>query len=232
MPNDTSRTTTGRGDGPVFTLTPPATPEDAVLKGGPQGDQPAGAIERVYLQRHGRINGPDDVQLFVQAIPDECLGVAVQVELRDVNFSPGGRRRAVSHIVAPGTLIRPEHLRYEAQFAGPTWSERILTGLCAFANTLHSEREALRAGEAFVRETVDYRNPDNALEILRARGCEIHNEAAVRALVEGDPGPTYYGSLDLDENGESWERGGGRWIDRISRQAAEAGALTEPPERQ
>lgn len=230
MPNDNSRTTADRDDSPPFTLTPPANPQDAVLYGGRQGDQPAGAIERVHLQRLGRIVGPDTVRLFVEAIP-HGRSAAVRVELRDRQPSPDGPQHAVTHIIDPGELIAQEHFSYEAHFRSPHWSERILAGLCQIANALYRQRAALLAGEAFIRETVDYRDPESALALLRDRGCEIHDAAAVRALVEADPGLTYYGTLDLDENGDSWERSGGPWIDAITAKAAKAGALTEPPER-
>jgi hypothetical protein len=207
-----------------FTLTPPASPADATLPGGPQADAPAGAVERVFLQRGRRIAGPSELALLVRAVPFRG-GTSVQVELRDPE-STGGAQRALSVIVEPSLLITDD----EFGFANPQWSELVLARLCEYANQLYRDRVALRTGEEFIGERIEYSDPDEGIALLRARGCEIHDADAIRKLIAADPGPLFYGSVDLDEHGHDWAHGGGRWIERIQRRALDAGALSEPPE--
>jgi hypothetical protein len=219
-----STPSTPTSGGEPFTLIPPASPEEATLLGGPQGDFPAGAVERVFLQRRRRISGPNDLGLLVRAVPDSRGGGVVHIELRELAGAPV--ERGVSVTVVPSLLIADD----EFGFDKPQWSEVVLTRLCEFANRLYRDRVALLTGEEFIRERIDYSDPDNALALFRARGCEIHDEAVIRKLIAADPGPLFYGSVDLDEHGDDWAHGGGRWIERIQHRALDAGALTEPPE--
>jgi hypothetical protein len=213
----TPSTPTHDGDEP-FTLTSPASPDAVRLLGGPQGDQPAGAVARVFLQRGGRISGPSDLVLAVHAIP--YFGTAaVQIELHE--REPTTQVHRVLTVIVASTLLVTD-----CEFRRADWAELILARLCRYANALYRDRAALVAGEEFIRERIDYSKPEHAIALLRARGCEIHDEPALRRLVERDPGPLFYGSIDLDEHGDNWAHGGGRWLDRIQRQAREAGALS------
>jgi hypothetical protein len=55
----------------------------------------------------------------------------------------------------------------------------------------------------------------------------VNDHAAVERLVREDPGPLYYGDLDLCEDGRSWEASGGPWADRLQQQLTELGAIGE-----
>jgi len=214
----TPSTSSAGNEGP-FTLMPPASPQDGPWHGGPQGDFPAGAVETVFLVRRRRISGPKDLGLLVAATPNGRGGACVHIELRDLE---NPLERGVSFRVPASQLIADDEFGY----ANPQWSELILARLCEYANQLYRDRVALLAGEAFLSETVDYSDPENGIALLVDRGGQIHDEPAIRRLLEADPGTTYYGNLDLDAEGHDWDHGGGRWIDRIESQARQAGGLT------
>lgn len=218
----TPSTSSAGNEGP-FTLVAPASPQDGPWHGGPQGDFSAGAVETVFLVRRRRISGPRDLGLLVAATPNGRGGACVHIELRDLE---NPLERGLSFRVPASQLIADDEFGY----ANPQWSELILARLCEYANRLYRDRVALLAGEGFIGEQVNYSDPENAIVVLRDRGCEIHDEPAIRRLVEADPGPLFYGSIDFDEHGADWAHGGGPWIERIQRQALNAGALTEPRE--
>lgn len=112
-----------------------------------------------------------------------------------------------------------------------TWATAALEQVAERANRLLPTLNALVVGEERQRSEVNYSDPAHALELLRDRGCEIHDENEIHRLVEQDPGPTYYGDIDLGDDGHNWEHGGGRWADRIEAAAARQGALTPACEK-
>jgi len=86
---------------------------------------------------------------------------------------------------------------------------------------------ALNLGIERLEGEVDYSNPANAVILLENRDLNVLDHAAVERLVRENPGPLYYGDLDLCENGGSWEDSGGPWADQLQKQLAELGAISE-----
>jgi hypothetical protein len=86
---------------------------------------------------------------------------------------------------------------------------------------------ALNLGIERLESEVDYSDPANAVALLENRDMTVNDYAAVELLVREDPGPLYYGDLDLCEDGGSWETSGGPWADRLQKQLTELGAISE-----
>ena len=86
---------------------------------------------------------------------------------------------------------------------------------------------ALNLGIERLESEVDYSDPANAVALLENRDMTVNDHAAVERLVRQDPGPLYYGDLDLCEDGSSWETSGGPWADRLQEQLTELGAISQ-----
>lgn len=96
------------------------------------------------------------------------------------------------------------------------------------ANDLLAARQALEIGLRRVKEEVDYSDPKNLIELLTDRGCTILDEDAVGEVVATEPGPLYYGDIELDADGSTWEQAGGPWADRLQAQLVRRGAVIAP----
>lgn len=167
------------------------------------------------------LRGPQAVELAVQAT-GQGESEAVRL-LLTARLAPG-RERTLTATFAPATFTA-------GHADSDQWPLRALSAMLRATRPLVDSIRALRVGEMRLRQEIDYRKPAAALRLLRDRECEIHDAAAIRRIVEENPGPLYYGDLDLDEDGNCWELGGARWANQIEARAAELGALTPPARR-
>lgn len=91
---------------------------------------------------------------------------------------------------------------------------------------------ALHRGIERIDGEIDYSFPANLTVLLENREYDIIDPDAIIRLVGQDPGPMYYGDLDLCEQGGTWEQTGGPWADRLQRQLLDLGAIaTRQPEQ-
>jgi hypothetical protein len=97
--------------------------------------------------------------------------------------------------------------------------------IIAHANELLPALLALKLGTDRIEQEVDYRDPKNLLLLLEDRGCTILDEPALARVVDEDPGPIYYGDLDLSDDGRSWDLSGGPWADRLEAKLVQLGAI-------
>jgi hypothetical protein len=112
--------------------------------------------------------------------------------------------------------------------SGPESAESIALAIervIVHANELLPALCALKSGTERIEGEVDYRDPQNLLSLLENRGCAILDGRAVTRLVGEEPGPLYYGDIDLCEDGGSWELSGGPWADRLEAKLVELGAV-------
>jgi hypothetical protein len=100
-----------------------------------------------------------------------------------------------------------------------------LTGI---AKDLLAAHHALKLGKARIDGEVDYSDPESLILLLENRDCEVLDRAAVEAFVAAEPGPLYYGDIDLCEDGGTWENSGARWANNLERRLAEQGAIKQP----
>jgi hypothetical protein len=100
--------------------------------------------------------------------------------------------------------------------------------LVGIANDLLAAHHAMKIGRERIACEVDYSDPANLIVLLENRDCKVIDPAAVQALVAAEPGPRYYGDIDVCENGGAWEDSGARWADKLERRLAEQGAIKQP----
>jgi len=84
---------------------------------------------------------------------------------------------------------------------------------------------ALQVGVDRISSERDYSDPENLVELLENRDCEILDRDAVGRAVVADPGPLYYGDIDACDNGGSWESHGAPWANRLEQKLLEAAAI-------
>jgi hypothetical protein len=102
--------------------------------------------------------------------------------------------------------------------------------LVADAEQLIGQLRAMKVGTARIDGEIDYSDPRNLTDLLENRGCTILQHAALEHLVKVDPGPLFYGDIDLCEDGGSWEQTGGPWATRIEDHLVKLGAARRDPE--
>ncbi|MGH2904895.1 MAG: hypothetical protein ACRDK7_15135 [Solirubrobacteraceae bacterium] len=131
--------------------------------------------------------------------PDDrtCVGVTCSFHLREIS---GGPESAESLALAIGRII-------------------------AHANELLPALRALKLGTARIEHEIDYRDPEHLINLLENRGCTILDRHAAARLVAEEPGPLYYGDIDLCEDGGSWDTSGGPWATRLEERLIELEAL-------
>jgi hypothetical protein len=103
-----------------------------------------------------------------------------------------------------------------------------IQNLLDIANDLLSALDALRLGKERVEQEVDYSDPRHLIDLLEDRGCTVRDREAVTRLVTEDPGPLYYGDIDLSDDGTDWSNGGGPWADRAETRLLAANAIECP----
>lgn len=133
----------------------------------------------------------------------------------------------------PVAVTRSFHLR--EIISGPESAESFalaIERIIAHANGLLPSLHALKVGTDRIEYEVDYREPKHLVTLLENRGCTILDEQAVIRLGAQEPGPLYYGDIDLCDDGGSWDTSGGRWASRLEEKLIEIGVLRredEPP---
>jgi hypothetical protein len=189
----------------------------------PTGSNTAGQaiVDAFAALAAGAWHQPDAVRLTLEASRTDAADDGVRLLLSD--DGPSGRERALT------TLLRADMLCPAAEQRLPDWSLRAIERLGAQANRLLETLRALQVGERRLQDEVDYRDPAAVIGLFEDRGCEIHDEDAIRRLVEQDPGPIYYGDIDLGDDGHDWAHGGGRWANQLEASAGRLGALTLAP---
>lgn len=133
----------------------------------------------------------------------------------------------------PVAVSRSFHLREIV--GGPESAESLALAvgrIVDYANGLLPSLRALRVGADRIEHEIDYRDPKHFVSLLENRGCRILDEQAVTGVVAEEPGPLYYGDIDLCEDGGSWDMSGGPWASRLEEKLIEIEALRredEPP---
>jgi hypothetical protein len=89
---------------------------------------------------------------------------------------------------------------------------------------------ALHRGIERIDGEIDYSYPANLQVLLENREYTILDPTAIVRLVGEDPGPMYYGDLNLCEEGGSWEQTGGPWADRLEQRLIDLGAIRKSAE--
>jgi hypothetical protein len=102
---------------------------------------------------------------------------------------------------------------------------RAIERLVARANELLPALGALKLGMDRVEQEIDYSDPKNLVTLLEDRDCTVLDPEAVARLVAEEPGPLYYGDIDLQEDGADWCNGGGPWANRMESKLVEFGAV-------
>lgn len=137
--------------------------------------------------------------------PDDrtCVGVTRSFHLQEISSGP---ESAESLALAIGRII-------------------------AHANQLLPALRALKLGTDRIEHEIDYRDSEHLINLLENRGCTILDRQPVARLVAEDPGPLYYGDIDLCEDGGSWDMSGGRWASRLEERLIELEALRREDEQ-
>jgi len=123
-------------------------------------------------------------------------------------------------------VTRSFHLR--EIISGPESAESIALAIervVAHANELLPALHALKLGKDRIEHEIDYRDPQRLVSLLENRGCTILDRQAVARLVGEEPGPLYYGDIDLCDDGGPWEVSGGPWASRLEDRLVQLGAL-------
>lgn len=89
---------------------------------------------------------------------------------------------------------------------------------------------ALKVGVDRIEGEVNYSDPKNLILLLENRGCTVIDTSAAEHLVRQNPGPLYYGDIDLCDAGGSWEQAGGPWAHRLETELIDLGAARREPE--
>ena len=123
-------------------------------------------------------------------------------------------------------VTRSFHLR--EIISGPETPESLALAIervIVHANELLLALRALKLGTDRIEQEIDYRDPKHLVSLLENRGCAVLDEQPVTRLVGEEPGPIYYGDIDLCEDGGSWELSGGPWADRLEAKLVQLGAI-------
>jgi hypothetical protein len=132
----------------------------------------------------------------------------------------------------PVAVTRSFHLR--EIISGPESAESLALAverIITHANGLLPSLHALKVGADRIEHEVDYREPKHLVTLLENQGLTILDEQAVVRLVAEEPGPLYYGDIDLCEDGGSWDISGGPWASRLIQRLIELEALRREDEQ-
>jgi hypothetical protein len=173
------------------------------------GPPPLADLSRICCQR-GAITIPAGINLHCEQMPGQLR----------VSLHRDGEAIGVTRSVLLTDLI-----------AGPEKTatlRRAIEKIIALANELLPALRALKLGTERIEYEIDYRDPQNLVALLENRDCTVLDREAVARLVAEEPGPLYYGDIDLVEGGGSWGESGGRWADDMERRLVDLGAVERP----
>ncbi len=164
------------------------------------------------------------------AIPEGVCLYCEQSHIRGVQWlrvvlSNLGDRKRVG-------VTRSFHLR--EIISGPESAESLAQAvgrIIVHANELLPALRALKLGTDRIEHEIDYRDPEHLISLLENQGCTILDRQAVARLVAEEPGPLYYGDIDLCEDGADWALSGGPWVDRLAGKLVELGAVHREAEQ-
>lgn len=162
-------------------------------------------------------------------IPDELCMYCEQSHSRGVQRL----RLVLNNLPDRGwpAVTRSFHLR--EIISGPESAESIVRAIeriAAHANELLPALHALKLGNDRVEHEIDYRDPQHLVSLLENRGCTILDAQAVARLVSEEPGPLYYGDIDLCDDGGSWDLSGGPWASRLEARLIQLNAVQRDDE--
>ncbi len=185
-----------------------------------RGDDATPIADLVDLTRlHDAMTGPEGVTFYCE-----------QSRIRGVQ-----RLRLILSNVQdqePVAVTRSFHLREIV--SGPESAESLalaIARIITHANGLLRSLNALKVGTDRIEYEIDYREPKHLISLLENRGCTILDRQAVIRLVAEEPGPLYYGDIDLCEDGGSWDMSGGPWASRLEEKLIELEALRREDEQ-
>ncbi len=185
-----------------------------------RGEDPVPLGDLVDLSRlHGAITIPQGVCLYCeQARSRGVERLRLVLGSRQDSQQPG--------------VTRSFHLR--EIISGPETPESLALAIervIAHANELLPALRALMLGFDRIEHEIDYHDPKHLISLLENRGCTLLDKEAVACLVAEEPGPLYYGDIDLCEDGADWALSGGPWADRLEAKLVELGAVRRENER-
>lgn len=156
--------------------------------------------------------------------------VSVLAEDHRVDAADRVRIVVTDHRRSPAIGVTSDHDRADFATEGVSTPEALATvaQLVGHAIELMGALRALKLGQERVACLVDYSDPESLIALLENRDCEILDRAAVEAAVTDEPGPLYYGDIDLCDEGGTWENTGARWANRLEGRLAEQGAIKCP----
>jgi hypothetical protein len=117
---------------------------------------------------------------------------------------------------------------------GPDSTESVAAAIeriVSHANELLPTLHALTLGRERIEHEIDYQDPKNLITLLTDRGCTILDEQTVARRVQEEPGPLYYGDIDVCDDALDWSRSGGAWADRLEDELVQAGAVRRESEQ-
>jgi hypothetical protein len=194
-----------------LTLTP-ASIKAAIrpfISEGRDGPPPLADLTRICCQRRA-ITIPAGIILRCEQIPGRVR----------VSLHRDGDTIGVTRSILLGELM-----------AGPETTRtvrRAIEKIVSLANELVQALVALKLGTERVEYEIDYSDPANLVTLLENRDCVVLDRKAVASLVAQEPGPRYYGDIDLGEDEASWERGGALWANRLEAELIRSGAVIPP----
>lgn len=162
---------------------------------------------------HATIVTPTGVSMWCE---QRCVG-GVQLLRLVIHNVPDCGRTALTRSFDRGELISGRESAESIALA--------IQRIVGYANELFSKSQALKVGMERIELEIDYRDPQNLIILMENRGCAILDQSCVARLVAEEPGPLYYGDIDLCEDGGSWALSGGPWASRLEEKLQRLGAL-------